>query len=141
MKVIKRCIKEESGFAAVLFAFLMPVLLALACVVLDGCLLMYNKAKLEAATEAAALSTIAAYDPVEWEENECVVLDEDTAAAYAEAVLQSNCPGASLSFCIVDEEQPDQAVVGTTLEVETVFGKIYNQSKKTLSAQATNHGG
>lgn len=141
MNKIKRFIKDERGFSALLFAVMMPVFLALAGVVLDGGLMMYSKAKLEAATEAAALSTIAAYDEEIWDEYEEVVLDEYIASLYAEYYLQVNLPEATLISCVVDPSDPSQAILTTEITVPTVFARIYGVNEKTLITQATSHGG
>ncbi len=139
-RLIRLFLKDERGFAALLFAIMMPILIALAGLLIDGGLVMYSKAKLEAASEAAALSTIAAYDEEIWEDYGVVVIDEYTATLYAQYYLALNLPEAYIVFCEVDFINPSKVTLITEIPVEMVFAKAFGINERKIRTQVISHG-
>lgn len=138
---MKKWFKQEGGYAALLFACLLPALIALAGLIIDGGLVMYSKAKLEAASEAAALSTISAYDQAIWESEGIVVIDEYNATLQAEYYLNTNLPEATLISCKVDLANPSKVIVVTEVPVEMVFARMFGIEERKIRTQVISHGG
>lgn len=129
---------NERGQAAALAAAVILMLIALTGLVVDGCLLIYNKVRLEAATEAAAHATFLAYDRELWENEGIVELDPYWAKHYATKLLNQNFPKAVLQSCEVGPVAKNTAIVKTSVEVELIFMKAFGIEKKTVRATIKN---
>ncbi len=128
---------DERGMAAVLAAFIMLVIVALAGLVIDGGLLLYNEMRLEQATVAAARATRNAYDVVLWETQGIVELDPYLASKIAKEYLAYNLPEATVESCEVRPPKKNEAIVKTKVEVETIFVKIFGIDKKIVRSEVT----
>jgi len=136
--MIKKLYRDEKGMAAALTAVTMLMLIALTGLTVDGSLMMYNKVKLEAATEAAAHSTQCAYDVELWEDTGIVELDHDIAMQVATAVLYENFPDAVLESCEIDPIQKNVATLKAMVEIDTVFMRVFNIQKSIIRATVKN---
>ncbi|MFZ5353641.1 MAG: TadE/TadG family type IV pilus assembly protein [Bacillota bacterium] len=136
--MLKRVYKDQRGMAALWAAVIMMVMLALAGLVADGGIMIYNKIRLEAATDSAAHATREAYDRELWNNYGIVELDPLQAMLYAQIMLSENFPEAILESCEVDPINKDTATVKTRIEVETVFMKIFGIDKRIIRSTVYN---
>ncbi|MPN43467.1 hypothetical protein SDC9_191027 [bioreactor metagenome] len=119
-------------------AAIMMMLIAMAGLITDGGIMMYTKIRLEAAADAAAHSTGAAYDAELWEESGIVELDPFVAEQYASILLNENFPEAVLESCEIDPVQKNVATVKARVVVQTVFMKVFGIDNKTIRVTVKN---
>ncbi len=139
--MIKKLYQDDRGMVAVITAFFLLVLVALAGLVIDGGLLIYQRIRLEAATEAAAMATVEAYDVAIWEEHGIVELDPYWAEIHARNYLNINLPEAILESCEVNPFKKNQAIVRSKMEVNTVFMRAFGIEKRTIRTLVRSIGG
>lgn len=137
---MKNLLKDEDGSVLVLCVFLIPILIGIIGIVIDGGYLFYQQAQLEAATEAAGKSTILmSYDKDIWALDNKVVLPEGEAKDNALIMLNKNCKKAKIdTFEIISNNKVD---IVTTLEVEFFFMKIFGFEKKVIKCHQSYSGG
>lgn len=139
--MLKKFLREQRGQSAAIAAFVIIVLIAAAGLALDGTRLVCERAKLEAATEAAALSTIGAVDMDLYcdPDNPRVELIQPIAEYFAVYYLNLNMQEAQLESCTVDPSKPNQAVIKSSVEVELIFMKAFGIDTKTVKTTVTGH--
>lgn len=124
--------KNDRGSIVVFVAILLPVLIGFIGVSIDGGLLVYHKAMLSEATEAAAKSALLmSYDRDLWEEQRILYVDDDVARANTSRVLKSNFEKASIkSFSVVNNRQ---VVLVAQATVEFSFMRIFGFDSKEIT--------
>lgn len=128
---------SEAGLAAVLVVLLLPALLALLGVVLDGALLVHGQLQLETATAAAALAATDAYDRSLWQSERRVAIEPGGAARLAAAYLQRNMPGAAVEQVLVDPAAPNRITVRTSYRWPLAFMRLFGFDDQTLRAEGS----
>jgi hypothetical protein len=133
----RRFAREEKGGVLVLFAALLPVLVAVAGLVIDTAVIAYHQAKLADAADSAAWAALDSYDRSLWNVDPpaepTVVLIEDDARRLAEEYLDKNFPQARLTGISVGR---------TTVQVRAevtcsfTFMKLFGMEGTTLHASA-----
>lgn len=108
----------EKGSAAVFFCLLLPVILAIAGMCIDGSYLLYKKAELGSATKFAAISATAFYHT----ENGRIIIDSDPAEGAAETTLKKNCTDAWINQFTIQE---NECTVDSALVVTFFFVRIF----------------
>lgn len=133
----RRWKRDENGGALVLFAAFLPVLIAIAGLVIDTGVMAYHQARLAEATDAAAWAGLDSYDRDLWNPpppaRPKVVLIPSEARALATSYLAKNFPAAELTSVQVSG---GRIVVETEVTCPFFFMKIFGISEKTLTASA-----
>ena len=137
---MRTLMRDENGSILILSVFLIPILIGIVGIVIDGCYLFYQKTLLEEATETAGKSTIImSYDKDIWATQKKVVLLEDKARDNALMILKRNCEKAEIkSFEIISGNKVD---IVTTLEVDFFFMKVFGFEKRELKCHQSYSGG
>ncbi|MHC1723781.1 MAG: TadE/TadG family type IV pilus assembly protein [Aminipila sp.] len=138
--MLKRFCNDESGQSAVMAAYIIILLVAVAGLVIDGSLLINKRIELEAATEAAALSTVAAVDIDKYEEDPSVVeIVQSEAELYAAYFLDENMHTATVDSCTVNPSKPSECVIKSSVEVDLIFMKCFGIEPQTIRTTVTGH--
>lgn len=137
---MRTLMRDENGSILILSVFLIPILIGIVGIVIDGGYLFYQKTLLEEATETAGKSTIImSYDKDIWATQKKVVLLEDKARDNALMILKRNCEKAEIkSFEIISGNKVD---IVTTLEVDFFFMKVFGFEKRELKCHQSYSGG
>ncbi|MEJ8545781.1 TadE/TadG family type IV pilus assembly protein [Brevibacillus borstelensis] len=129
--------RDEKGGALVLFAAFLPILVAIAGLVIDTGVIAYHQAKLSEATDAAAWAGLDSYDRDLWNveppEELRVVLLPGNARSLAASYLAINYPRAELTGV---EVSGATIVVKAQAECPFFFMKMFGIQGTTLHASA-----
>ncbi len=128
--------KEEKGSVIVIFALLLPVLIGIIGLTLDGGMLLYQRALLTEATEASAKSALLlSYDKDLWISEGKIVVDESEALIQGSRILKVNFDNAYISNIEIVNDV--SIVIESKVEVEFSFMKIFGFDKKVLMDKQT----
>ena len=128
-----RELKNERGAVYPLALFLIPVLLVMAGLLIDGGMAVYQHTKLTSAVDAAALASLDGYDRDEWEEEERVVIDPNDARQFAQLYLSRNMNDATIKSLLVDNAS---VTVRAEATVVLFFMPMFGQGDFTIEAVA-----
>lgn len=115
---------NERGAVYPLALFLIPVFLLMGGIIIDVGMGIYQHTKLTSAVDAAAVSSLDAYDRLIWEENEEIVIDHIDAMSLASMYLAKNMPNATLESITIDDTHISiQAKASAKVFFMSMFGK------------------
>lgn len=124
--------KREDGSVVVFIAILLPILIGIIGLTIDGGMLLYRQAALKDATEAAAKSALLmSYDIELWANERRILVDEERAAISAEKVLKNNSSTSRIDS--IDVKNDVSIVLETSDEVHFTFVKIFGIDSKTIN--------
>lgn len=126
-------LNNEKGAVYPLAVFLIPVLLIMAGLLIDGGMAVYQHTKLTSAVDAAALASLDAYDRDVWEENQEVVINPNDARRFANMYLTTNMSDATLTSVQVDNTS---VTVRAEATATLFFMSMFGQSDFTIEAMA-----
>lgn len=133
-------VKDEKGSVLILTIFLLPLVLGFIGISIDVGYLMYQKAQLDASTEAAGRSTILlAYDRDVWNFQKKVIINEELAKEKASLMLKDNFENAELDELTVLGDS--KIKVETSVEVKFFFMKIFGFSSIKINTHQIFSGG
>lgn len=124
---------NEKGAVYPLAVFIIPVLLVMAGLLIDGGMAVYQHTRLTSAVDAAAIATLDAYDRGDWEDNEEIVIKLTDARRLANEYLRTNMDEATIKSVQVDEAE---VTVEAEATVHLFFMPIFGQSDFTIEAMA-----
>lgn len=127
---------NQRGSLVVQVLILLPVLIALVGLVLDGGFAARQVLQLEAAVDAASRAATDAYDRGNWDAERRVVIDEAEASQLAEAYLARNMPAARLVEAQVLPGGTNRVQVTATVTVRFAFMKIVGVRETEVSRSA-----
>lgn len=134
-----RLIKED-GSVMVLLVLLLPILIGIIGITIDGGMMVYHKNLLSEATEAAGRSAVLmSYDKDIWDKEQRVVLDLSVAKESVEKILKLNFDKAEvLSVSLMTESS---LVINTSVTVEYTFMKLFGFNENVIETTQTTYGG
>ncbi|HYE67364.1 MAG TPA: hypothetical protein VEA58_02060 [Anaerovoracaceae bacterium] len=135
--MIKRMLANERGFSTTFFAVMMPLILTVVGLCVDGAFVIYYRISLETTAEAASFSAIDAYDRTIWNSERTVVIREDWAMDIASAVIHENLPDARLIGVEVPEDNKETCIVTVEMDVPTFFLNVVGISEYHLTAKSS----
>lgn len=119
---------DRNGYAAVFICLLMPLLLALAGICIDGAMLMYYEARLASATKFAAISATAFFEIADEE----VQLIEGQARTAAETALEENFSSAEMVSFEINDALKSSCTVRAKVDVEFFFARLLHFDRTTI---------
>lgn len=133
-------LKDEKGSVLILTVLLLPLILGFIGIAIDVGYLMYQKAQLDAATEAAGRSTILlAYDKAVWTSQKKVIIDEELANEKVKLMLKDNFEDAKLiKLTLLGDSK---IKVETSVEVKFFFMKIFGFTSRVIKTHQIFSGG
>lgn len=136
LRQLRGGLQRSDGSALVLTLLMIPTLLVLVGLVLDGAIYVRQQVALESAVDAAALAATDAYDREIWDSEQRVVIDESAARDLAQEYLGKNMPAAGLAEVHVDPVAPNQVRVAATATARFAFMPIVGIRETPLYAWA-----
>src|SRR5690625_948657 len=127
-------LNNERGAVYPLALFLIPVLLVMAGLLIDGGMAVYQHTKLTSAVDAAALASLDGYDREEWEEEERIVIDPGDARQFAQLYLTTNMNDATIKSVLVDDTSVTVKAEATLI---LFFMPMFGQGDFTIEAMAS----
>lgn len=124
-------LKNNKGNILVLVCAVLPVLIGVVGVCLDGSLVIYYETKLMAATKFAAVSASSNYDIIK--EKTVINATED----QVKTALNENFNEAKLRSFSINSASKNKCTVIAETNVNFVFMKIFGINSKTLSESYT----
>lgn len=125
-------LNEEGGVYPIVVV-LIPVLLLFAGLLLDLGMSFYQQTKLTHAVDAAAISSLDAYDREEWEENEKIVIDHMQATQIAKQYLKKNMPDAIMTKIRIEGSH---VYLEARAIAQLFFAKLLGKSDIEINASA-----
>jgi hypothetical protein len=119
-----------------LLAVMMPMILAVLGLCVDGVIVVYHRIKLDTSAEAATMSSIAAYDREIWSSQRIVALDEQQGRRLAQEYLSRNLEGAKLVSYNVSPERPNECSAEVEMQVPLFFMKVFGFTEATIKAHS-----
>ena len=127
---------RQAGVTATLLAVMMPMIIAVLGLCVDGAIVIYHRIKLETSAEAATMSSIAAFKRDLWDEQRVVELDEAKGRAIAMEYLERNVKGAKLVKYKVTPERRNECSAEVEMQVPLFFMKAFGYSEATIRAHS-----
>lgn len=116
--------RKEDGSVVVIAALLLPILIGIIGLTIDGGVLLFRQAALKEATEAAARSALMmSYDKELYEAESRIVVDEATALVSADQILKKNSATSAIENLEIVNDKT--IVLETSDLVEFSFMKIF----------------
>lgn len=131
--------KREEGSVMIWVIIILPVILAVVGLLVDGGMILYYQTQLDMATEAASVSTISAYDREAWNAENKVRINNDEARVSAEKYLTENFKEARVEK--IDYVSDSTVTLETTYTVKMVFTKIFGVTEVEIKSSCTMIGG
>ncbi len=131
--------KREEGSVMIWVIIILPVILAVVGLLIDGGMILYYQTQLDMATEAASVSTISAYDREAWNAENKVRINNDEARISAEKYLTENFKEARVEK--IDYVSDSTVTLETTYIVKMVFTKIFGVTEVEIKSSCTMIGG
>ena len=127
-------LKKEEGAVFPLAGALIMALIAMAGLLVDGGMAVYQYNKLTGAVDAAAIGTLDAYDRDVWEDDGEIEIDQSQAYSLANQYLTDNMEDASISHLEVEDES---ITVNAEATASLFFMTIFGQEEFTIEAMAS----
>ena len=122
---------NNKGNALILVSIILPILIMVIGVCLDGSLVLYSQSKLMAATKFAALSASSHNKVIE--DKTIINATEDE----AKSALLANYDKAKLKKFTIDESSKNKCTVVAEVKVNFVFMKMFGINSKTINESYT----
>lgn len=128
---MKKFLNEEEGSVVVLVALLLPVLIGIMGLVIDGGNLLYHQTKLAEATEASGISSaLMSYDKDLWETQNILELDETLVKENASKMLNKNFSKAEIEEIKIINKSGLR--IETKVTVKFTFMQLFGFKEKKL---------
>ncbi len=131
--------KKRKGNIMVIFVMMLPVLIGIVGLVVDGGLVFYYQTQLDMATEAASLATLSSYNVPLYDTTGAVELGLEVSRSAAIAYLDQNMKAAQLLNITV--EPKNTCTIETQYEFKYVFMVIFGLKSVVLKSTCTTIGG
>lgn len=124
-------VNNNKGNILILVSIILPVLIMVIGVCLDGGLVMYSQSKLMAATKFAALSASSHNKVIE---DKTII---NATESQVKSALIENYDKAKLKKFTIDESSKNKCTVVADVEVNFMFMKMFGINSKTISESYT----
>ena len=121
------CINNNKGYVAIIFCFIMPVIIAILGICIDGSMIFYYQARLMTATKYAAIS--ATTSNTKEDGNLIIIKDE----SFVERALEKNFDLAQIEGFIIDSTQKNKCTLNTKAEIKLFFIPLIMENYKTIT--------
>ena len=138
--MIKKILLNQSGISLTMFVMMMPVIIGLMGLCVDGSYYLYERIKLDMATDAAARGAVHSLDLNRWRGQREIVLDHQRAVQIIQELLAKNMPGARYTKVEIPENAKNECIVETEVTVPTFFMKVVGIQQYKVRAKATGKG-
>lgn len=134
---MKLSLNSNKGFIAVLICMMLPVIIALLGICIDGGILLYYDARLMSAAKFAAISATAFYDVTDGKAVLQGVNDSGPAFDAAKNALKMNFIDAQLYKFEINNTKKSECTVKAKVNVDFFFAKIFHVDGTTIEEEYT----
>lgn len=132
MEIVRKLWRDQRGVSVVFVMVAMPVVIAMAGLVIDGGILMMTKLQLDNAVDAASLAATQGYDQEIWENEGQVVILQSDAEILARQYLTANMPRSTLRSVEVNPNSPNHVKVTAEAKAPVFFMQMFGINTRTI---------